>query len=153
VKARSFATTSDRNWVFSGGVRGPKGHPEIVRPFSAHGLPITRRAKIESKVNPFDPQWELYLEKRLSHTMAAPLQGRKTVLALWKRQHGRCPHCGTAIIATTGWHSHHMVWRSYGGSATVDNRVLRHPPCHYQVHRAHGSTCRPHPFTRVFGKA
>jgi RNA-directed DNA polymerase len=153
VKARYFATTGDRHWVFSGEVRGPKGHPEIVRLFSAHGLPITRHTKIESKVNPYDPQWELYLEKRLSHTMAASLQGRKTVLALWKRQHGRCPHCGLAITPTTGWHSHHKVWRSHGGSATVDNRVLLHPTCHYQVHHAPGSMCRPHPVTRVLGKA
>src|SRR5919106_5588849 len=70
VKARYFATTGDRHWVFSGEVRGPNGHPEIVRLFSAHRLPITRHTKIASQVHPYDPQWELYLEKRLSRTMA-----------------------------------------------------------------------------------
>ncbi|HEY5864280.1 MAG TPA: HNH endonuclease, partial [Candidatus Tectomicrobia bacterium] len=53
----------------------------------------------------------------------------------------------------TGWHNHHKVWRSHGGSDATDNRVLLHPTCHSQVHHARGSTCVPHPVTRVFRKA
>jgi RNA-directed DNA polymerase len=153
VKARYFRTIGDRHWVFSGEVRGPKGQPQAVRLFTAHSLPITRHTKINSEVNPYDPQWELYLETRLGRRMAASLKGRRTLLNLWKRQHGRCPRCGEAITPTTGWHNHHQVWRSHGGSDTADNRVLLHPTCHNQVHHARGSTCVPHPVTRVFGKA
>ena len=58
--------------------------------------------KINNAVNPYDPQWEIYLEKRLSLKMAASLKGRMTVLSLWKRQHGRCPHCGEALTTMTG---------------------------------------------------
>ena len=150
VKARYFHALGDRTWVFSGEVRGRKGHLQAVHLFTAHSLPITRHTKIESRVNPYDPQWELYLEARLSRAMAASLRGRRSILSLWQRQQGRCPHCGEVITMTTGWHNHHKVWRSHGGSATADNRVLLHPTCHYQVHHGSGSTCMPHPVTRVF---
>ena len=153
VKARYFHALGDRHWVFSGEVRGRKGQPQVVHLFTAHTLPITRHTKIASRVNPYDPQWEVYLETRLGRHMAASLQGRKTLLVLWKRQRGRCPHCHELITTTTGWHAHHKVWRSLGGSYTMDNRVLLHPTCHRQVHHTLGSTHRPPPVTRGFGKA
>jgi len=153
VKARYFHTIDDRNWVLSGKARGPKGQLQAVHLFTAHSLPITRHTKIHSEANPYDPQWELYLEKRLDLKMATSFKGRKTLLHLWRRQHGRCSHCGEAITTLTGWHSHHKVWRSHGGSDTADNQVLLHPTCHRQVHHSLGSTRMPPPVTRGFGKA
>jgi RNA-directed DNA polymerase len=153
VKARYFHTSDERHWVFSGKVRGSKGPSQTVHLFTAHSLPIKRHTKINSQVNPYDPQWELYLEQRQGLKMAASLKGRRTLLYLWQRQDGRCPHCSEAITTITGWHNHHKVWRSHGGSDATDNRVLLHPTCHSQVHHARGSTCVPHPVTRVFRKA
>jgi RNA-directed DNA polymerase len=153
VKARYFHTRGDRHWVFSGKVRGPQGSLQAVDLFTAHSLPIKRHTKINSQANPYDPQWELYLEKRLNLKMAASFRGRKTLLRLWRRQHGRCLHCGEAITTRTGWHSHHKVWRSQGGSDAADNRVLLHPTCHRQVHHALGSTCMLPPVARGSGKA
>jgi RNA-directed DNA polymerase len=153
VKARYFHPIGARNWVFSGKVRGPKGQLEAVHLFTAHSLPITRHTKINGEANPYDPQWELYLEKRLALKMAASFKGRRSLLHLWRRQEGHCAHCGEAITPITGWHSHHKVWRSHGGSDTADNRVLLHPTCHYQVHHAPGSMCRPRPVIRAFRKA
>src|ERR1043166_3839544 len=140
VKARYFHTIDDRNWVLSGKARGPQGQLQAVHLLTAHSLPITRHTKIHSEANPYDPQWELYLEKRLGLKMATSFKGRKTLLYLWRRQHGRCSHCGEAITTLTGWHSHPKVWRSHGGSDTADNQVLLHPTCHRQVHHSLGST-------------
>lgn len=153
VKARYFHPIGERKWVFSGEVRGPKGKLQAVHLFTAHRLPIKRHTKINGKANPYDPQWERYLEKRLALKMAASFKGRRVLLHLWRRQEGRCAHCGEAITPMTGWHSHHKVWRSHGGSDTAENRVLLHPTCHYQIHHAPGSSCRPRPVTRAFGKA
>ena len=153
VKARYFHPIDERNWVFSGKARGPFGPLQAVHLFTAQSLPIKRHTKINSKANPYDPQWELYLEKRLDLKMAASFRGRKTLLHLWRRQHGRCPHCGEAMTTRTGWHSHHKVWRSHGGSDAADNRVLLHPTCHRQVHHALGSTRMLPPVTRGVGKA
>ena len=85
--------------------------------------------------------------------MAASLKGRKTLLSLWKRQGGRCPHCGDAITPVTGWHDHHKMSQLRGGTDAVDNHVLLHPNCHMYVHHAWVSLCKPHSVTRVFGKA
>jgi RNA-directed DNA polymerase len=153
VKARYFHTVGERNWVFSGKARGPKGKLRAVHLFTAHSVSIQRHTKINGEANPYDPQWEPYFEKRLALKMAASLKGRRTLLALWRRQGGRCPHCGEAMTTLTGWHSHHRMWRSHGGSDTADNRVLLHPTCHRQVHHALGSTCMPPPVIRGFGKA
>jgi RNA-directed DNA polymerase len=153
VKARYFHTLGERHWVFSGKARGPKGTLRAVHLFTAHSLSITRHTKINGEANPYDPQWEPYFEKRLALKMAASLKGRRTLLALWRRQDGRCPHCGEAITTLTGWHSHHKVWRSHGGSDTADNRVLLHPTCHRQVHHTLGSPRIPPSVTRGFGKA
>ena len=153
VKARYFATRGTQHWGFSGAVRGPTGHRSAVHLFAAHRLPISRHTKSASGANPYDPGWEAYCEQRLDRTMRTSLTGHERVRSLWQRQEGRCPHCEDTITPDTGWHSHHKVWRSRGGSNTIDNLVLLHPTCHSQVHHSHGSPCMPHPVTRVFGKA
>jgi RNA-directed DNA polymerase len=153
VKTRYFHPMDGRTWVFTGQVRGSTGAPRSVHLYTAHALPITRHIKIPSRVNPYDPRWELYLEKRLGRKMMEAFRGRKTLRYLWQRQRGRCPHCHDLLTLTTGWHLHHQVWRSHGGSDTVDNRVMLHPTCHRQIHFSQGSTRVPHPVTRVFGKA
>jgi RNA-directed DNA polymerase len=153
VKARYFVTLGTRHWVFSDQVRGPAGQRQAVHLFAAHSLPISRHIKIAGGANPYDPGWETYLEQRLDRKMAASLRGQGRVRALWQRQQGRCPGCNDRITPDTGWHSHHKVWRSRGGSNTIDNVVLLHPTCHLQVHHAVDSLCVPHPVTGVFGKA
>ena len=34
----------------------------------------------------------------------------------------------------TGWQSHRNIWRAFGGSDTMSNRVLLYPRCHSKVH-------------------
>jgi RNA-directed DNA polymerase len=134
VKTRYFHTIDNRNWIFTGEVRDSKEQPRTVHLFTAHSLRITRHVKIDGKVNPYDPRWELYLEQRLTRAMTASLRGRKSLLYLWKRQQGRCPRCSELITPETGWHNHHIVYRAHGGSDSMDNRVLLHPVCHRQLH-------------------
>jgi len=153
VRARYFTTVGTRHWVFSGAVRSPAGQRQAVRLYAAHSLPISRHTKIASGANPYHPRWDLYFAQRLAAKMAASLKGRRTLLYLWKRQGGRCPHCGDAITPVTGWHDHHKVSQLRGGTDTVDNHVLLHPNCHMYVHHAWDSLCKPHSVTRVFEKA
>lgn len=40
--------------------------------------------------------------------------------------------------------SHHIRWRSLGGSDTLDNRVLLHPNCQRQLHSRGLSVSKPH---------
>src|SRR5205807_7851196 len=53
------------------------------------------------------------------------------------------------ITKITGWHSHHILWRSKGGPDTKDNRVLLHPTCHQQVHSQGFTVTKPPPLTKI----
>ncbi len=66
--------------------------------------------------------------------MDSSLKGRRQLLRLWKAQDGICTVCGQKITELTGWHNHHIVWRSMGGLDVEATRVLLHPTCHQRVH-------------------
>ncbi len=149
VRAAYFHTRGDDHWVFSGTVPGPKGASEAVWLFSAAKMPIIRHVKVREDANPYDPAWEVYFEERLGLRMVRQLAGRRTLRRLWMEQGGLCPLCHQKITALTGWHSHHIVWRSKGGGEEADNRVLLHPRCHRQVHSQGLSVMKPRPATGV----
>ena len=102
---------------------------------------------------PYDPSWEMYFEKCLDVQMEARLKGRRWLSHRWKVQNGRCPICHQKITKSTGWHSHHLLWRSKGGSDSAENRVLLHPTCHQQVHNQGMSVEKPRPVTRAVNLA
>ncbi len=97
------------------------------------------------KANPYDPEWETYFEKRLDVKMVENLKGKRTLLHLWKQQGGLCPLCNRKITKLTGWHSHHIEWRSHGGRDQAANRVLLHPECHERLHRQGLTVSKPRP--------
>ena len=95
---------------------------------------IQRHTPIQGAANPLDPAWETYFKKRLDVKMERNLAGKRRLLNLWKEQRGLCPMCNQKSTKITGWHSHHLIWRSKGGTDSVENRVLLHPNCHRQLH-------------------
>jgi len=145
IKHKYFGTIGRRNWHFFGEVTRPEQKAQKVWLFQAARIAIRRHRKIQGAANPYDPAWELYFEERLGVKMAEELKGRRRLLYLWKAQDGLCPVCNQKITELTGWHNHHIVWRSHGGSGRTENRVLLHPNCHRQVH-SHGlSVVKPRP--------
>jgi len=124
---------------------GKEGNAQQVRLFYAASVPIERHIKIKGDANPYDPQWEIYFEERLGVKMVHNLQGRRKLLHLWKQQQGICPVCHQKITKVTGWHNHHIIWRSLGGPDHMDNRVLLHPNCHRQVHSQRLNVVKPRP--------
>ena len=134
VKEKYFQSVGGRNWVFRGEVTGREGTRQTVDLFAASSMPIQRHTKIKGEANPYDPTWELYFEERLNAKMARTLEGRGILWYLWAEQNGICPVCHQKLTTATGWHSHHIQWRTHGGSDAIENRVLLHPNCHQQVH-------------------
>jgi RNA-directed DNA polymerase len=145
IKNKYFHTVGGRQWVFQGEITGKDGRPQTVRLFHAASLPIKRHTKIKGRANPYDLEWEVYLEERLGVKMADDLQGRRTLLYLWQEQRGICPVCGEKITKLTGWHNHHIVWRTKGGGNDIENRMLLHPNCHSQVHSRGLAVAKPRP--------
>lgn len=137
LKGKYFRSHRGRNWVFFGEERDRKGNKSEVWLYSVAQTPIRRHVKIRSQANPYDPAWEMYYEERLGLKMERQLAGRRRLLYLWQEQDGICPVCNQKITELTGWHNHHIVRRTAGGSDGTDNRVLLHPDCHRRVHH-HG---------------
>ena len=129
IKEKYFRTVGGNNWVFSGQKEGKE-----YQLFSASSVPIQRHIKVKGAANPFDPAWEPYFEDRIGKRMKLSLKGRHQLLYLWKSQNGNCSVCQQKITRDTGWHNHHIVWRTKGGQDQARNRVLLHPTCHRQVH-------------------
>ena len=134
VADKYFQSRHGRTWTFVGTRVDRKGKPYELTLVRAGDTPIKRHVKVKGAANPYDPQWEVYFEKRLGVKMVHQLRGRRQLLYLWQQQDGLCPVCHQNITRLTGWHNHHIVWRTYGGSDMAENRVLLHPNCHRQVH-------------------
>ena len=134
-----------RYWVFFGWVRDKESTHHKVRLFRAAKVPIVRHVKIRAAANPYNPEWERYFEKRLEVKMAADLERQQSLLRLWQSQKGACPVCQQKITRQTGWDNHHITARVYGGSDTMENRVLLHPACHRQVHSLGLTVLKPRP--------
>jgi RNA-directed DNA polymerase len=113
--------------------------------FDPSTLPIKRHTQIKADANPFDPEWDMYFERRLSLKMVNSLSGRNQLIRLWKEQNGNCPICNQKITTETGWHNHHIKPRILGGSDKDENRVLLHPNCHASVHSQGLSVEKPRP--------
>ena len=148
VKQKYFRTKGAKHWVFTGEVTDEERNTTLVYLQRAIDVKIQRHTPIQGAANPFDPAWETYFEKRLDVKMERNLAGKRRLLNLWKEQRGLCPMCNQKITKITGWHSHHLIWRSKGGTDSVENRVLLHPNCHRQLHSQGLHVEKPCPIDR-----
>jgi len=135
-RSKRYFTMDKGIWGF----RDPTTGTALLRMMS---FPIKRYVKIRSEVNPYDPEWEMYLEQRRQRRTSWA-KVTKTRYTLWKRQDGKCPWCRgnlrLDIEASDTFHVHHMVWKCQGGSETLKNKQLLHDVCHRQLHALHNST-------------
>ena len=148
VKQKYFRTKGAKHWVFTGEVTDEERNTTLVYLQRAIDVKIQRHTPIQGAANPFDPAWETYFEKRLDVKMERNLAGKRRLLNLWKEQRGLCPMCNQKITKITGWHSHHLIWRSKGGTDSVENRVLLHANCHRQLHSQGLHVEKPCPIDR-----
>ena len=143
IRAKYFQVHGSRAWAFSGEVVDPGKQPRRVWLFSARTMPIRRHIKVRQEANPYDPNWEVYFEQRLGRTVKDTLLGERRLRHLWTEQQGFCPVCHQKITTATGWHIHHIVWRSKGGKDTAENQVLLHPNCHRLAHSQQRTVGKP----------
>jgi RNA-directed DNA polymerase len=135
IKRTYFPETERRHWIFTGILWNQKGQGWPIQLMEAAKVKIIRYVKIRSAVNPYDPQWELYLEARLGWQLAQTQTGHNRIEQQWKRQEGRCLVCGQPLrLAEEDCQLHHRIWRSRGGPETADNTELLHANCHRQIH-------------------
>ncbi len=134
VKHRYFHGRGNRLWVFAAPRAEAGPNESLLELVRLADTPIERHVKVKAEFNPFDPAFEQYGEKRRQDRMLRSRAYSKQWASLFLSQQGRCAHCRQPITEETGWHDHHLVWRTHGGSDSLSNRVLLHPGCHLQVH-------------------
>ena len=118
-----------------------KGQGWPIQLMKAAEVKIIRYVKIRSAVNPYDPQWELYLEARWGWQLTQTQTGRRRIEYLWREQEGRCVVCSQPLrIAEDDCQIHHPISRSRGGPDTAANMELLHANCHRQIHVQEGRT-------------
>lgn len=125
IKARYFRCIQGRDWRFA------EKDKALLTLASFHKK---RHTKVDGSRNPYSPDDEDYFDARLARKMEADLKGRRKLAWLWYWQEGLCPKCSQKITKATGWHIHHVIKRSAGGSDQMSNLELLHPNCHRQHH-------------------
>ncbi len=125
IKARYFRRIKGRDWRFA------EKDKALLTLVSFRKKPHT---KIDGSRNPYSPEDEDYFDARLARKMESDLKGRRKLAWLWYWQEGLCPCCNQKITKETGWHIHHVIKRSEGGSEQMSNLQLLHPNCHRQHH-------------------
>jgi RNA-directed DNA polymerase len=141
VKKTYFQSRGNRHWVFTGTLY-IKGRGYSIQLMEAAKVSIRDWVKVRSAVNPYDPEWELYLEERECWKLQQTLAGRERIVYLWKEQEGRCRVCHQRLRLEEAawWHIHHRRWRCHGGADTADNQELLHANCHRQLHACASKT-------------
>lgn len=146
VKERYFGRLGNQNWRFFGKAKDKDGKTIQNYLCLSSATTINKKyPKIKGECNPYDPAWELHLETRSGVKMEKTLQGKRSLMYLWKEQGGLCPVCTQPITQITGWHNHHIVYKALGGTDSAENRVLIHPNCHRQVHAKNLTVSKPRP--------
>jgi len=144
-KDQYFGRSGHQHWRFLGKAKDTEGKTTQNWLCLASATPRIRYTKITGDVNPYDPKWEISLEERLSVKREKTLQGKRRLMDLWKEQGGICPVCTQPITQVTGWHNHHIVYKTMGGTDTAEHRVLMHPNCHRHVHAKGLTVSKPRP--------
>lgn len=145
VRMRYFHRTQTRSWIFAVETSelGANGKKLLKSLRLASDTRIVRHKAIKMDANPFDPEWETYFEARISNKMQNSLKGRRKLYNLWVNQKGKCAVCHQLITSESGWHVHHMIRRTDGGSNENSNLLMVHPTCHNQIHARNLRVLKP----------
>ena len=105
---------------------------------------IVRHIKVKGDYNPFDPAWEAYGENLIGRRVSQDIRDKQR-FKLWVQQDGKCVLCECLFDSLGAIDDHHIVYRRYGGSHALSNRVLLHPVCHRRVHALGLEVTKPVP--------
>ena len=132
-------------WEFAGKVTNRWGEVGRVTLYHLGDMKIVRHVKVRGKYNPFHPAWVVYGERLQVERMSQDIWDTQR-LTLWIDQDGKCAHCEQLIdIADENCDDHHIVYKQFGGSDALSNRVLMHPICHRRVHALGLKVVKPVP--------
>ncbi|MDB9525480.1 group II intron reverse transcriptase/maturase [Oscillatoria sp. CS-180] len=133
VKQKYFFTVGGNHWVFGAPVL-VEGQRQLYTLVQLNQFRWQRHTKIRGAANPYDPDWEMYFERRWTQQLLRHPKRARRVKTLWCQQQGRCWHCSAGLSLDEEWHIHHRLPKALGGSDNLSNLALLHPDCHRQLH-------------------
>jgi RNA-directed DNA polymerase len=95
---------------------------------------IKRHTLIQPDKSPYDGDW-VYWSTRRGTDIETPTR----VAKLFKKQKGKCPHCGQYFTSSDLLEVDHIIPRSKGGKDDYKNLQLLHAHCHDTKSRYDGS--------------
>lgn len=129
IAKRYFHRVNNRNWTFSVQWKREDGTIGYFALEYASDTKIVRFPAIRDGANPYDENWQLYLEERETEKMRITIKGNHTLRRLFKLQQGKCALCGELLTLDTGGCCHKY---NHGGQ-TIN--ALVHPYCHSRIHQ------------------
>ena len=138
VNDRYWHNLRGRKWTFAVVYKGRKGHEDYLALKRLADVHYTEYKQIKGDANPFDPEYDLYFQKRETQLMLETLKGRKSLLYLWNKQGRTCPLCGKPIDRTKAWNVNEKV---------IDGKIVRelvHNTCYLRSKR---KSCKYEPIS------
>jgi RNA-directed DNA polymerase len=105
IKDRYFHKIDGRDWVFAVKKKNEKKEEYYIPATILFHTKIVKYPQLKCDVNPFDPEWRQYLEKRRTIKMKMSLKGKRSLISMWERQKRSCVLCGEPITSETTWHT------------------------------------------------
>lgn len=105
IKQRYFHKIGNRDWIFATTKLDSKGKEHFVPLMILFNTKIQTYPQLKCGLNPFDPEWMEYRDKRRTVKMKMSMSGKRSLFNIWKRQNQRCPICGEPITLETPWHT------------------------------------------------
>jgi RNA-directed DNA polymerase len=105
IKNRYFHRINGRDWVFAIKKKNEKKEEYYIPITLLFNTKIVTYPQLKCEVNPFDPDWRQYLEKRRTTKMKMSLKGKRSLISMWERQKRNCVLCDQPITAETTWHT------------------------------------------------
>ena len=134
IKQRYFHKIGNRDWVFATTKNDSKGEEYFVPLTILFNTKIQTYPQLKCGLNPFDPEWMEYRDKRRTVKMKMSMSGKRTLFNIWKRQNQRCPICGEPITVETPWHT---MMSTAKGKNTLS---IVHESCYLSV--THKKKCK-----------
>jgi RNA-directed DNA polymerase len=127
VADRYFSKIKNRKWNFAVTFDKKKPENKIVLK-RLYDTKIKRYIKIRGEANPYDDTQKEYFEKRETYKMLQTLQGRNSLLYIWKKQKRCCPYCKEPIDKELSW----SVVKKFNGNKM--ECFLLHHSCRRSYH-------------------
>jgi RNA-directed DNA polymerase len=103
VTNKYFHNYNNRSWIFASPFTNIKGKKELHPIKYLTNTKIVRYEKVKYDANPYDSEWRKYFVEKETRRMLSSAKGKKSLLYIWKRQKGICPHCNEIITSDTPW--------------------------------------------------